>query len=102
MSHRGQRRERRDRGRAVRVAGVTVGVVGAEVEAVGAVGDDWQVWVGNLAFRVVEMLDDPEPAAVGLQFAVHSFGRPRVRVEDKALVIVDGEDVWRVLDLVAG
>ena len=81
--------------------GVTVRVVGAEVEAVGAVGDDWQFCIRN-PFAVVKVLDDPEPAAVGLQFAVHSFGGPRVGIKDKAFVIVDGEDVWRVLDLVAG
>ena len=52
---------RGDRRRAVRVAGVTVGVVGAEVEAVGAVGDYRQFGVRHSAFSVVKMLNNPQP-----------------------------------------
>jgi hypothetical protein len=91
----------RDGRRAILVACVSITVIGLEEVAICAVGDSRERRVRNGALVIVKMLNDPEVGAVGLQLAVHSFGRPSMRVQDEALVIVDCQNVWRMLYLVA-
>lgn len=75
-------------------------MVGREIVALCAVGDDRKPRVWNRTIEIVKVLHDPQIFSVVLELAMHPLGRPGVRIKIETLEVVDGQDIWAGLDLV--